>query len=158
MYEPLGVVLIMSAWNYPLYTAIPPLAAAIAAGNCAILKPSELAPHSSNVLKKLLDLYLDKECYRAIEGGVQVASLITTLPFDLIIFTGSPEKGKMVAKAASQNLVPCVLELGGKSPTIVDSDAKLGMTAQRIVQGRFINTGQTCVACDYVLAQESILP
>lgn len=119
----------IAAWNYPLYTAVPPLAAAIAAGNCAILKPSELAPHSSNVLKKLIDQYLDQECYRVIEGGLEVAIKITTLPFDLIIFTGSPEKGKLVARAASNNLVPCILELGGKSPTIVDEGANIGVTA-----------------------------
>ncbi|CAD8103165.1 unnamed protein product [Paramecium sonneborni] len=156
IYEPLGVVLVIAAWNYPLYTGIPPMAAAIAAGNCVILKPSELAPHSSQVMYKLVDKYLDKSCYAVIQGGVEVSKKITTFAFDLIIFTGSPEKGKLVARAASENLVPCILELGGKSPTIVDKDCSLNVTAQRIIQGRFTNAGQTCVACDYVFVHESI--
>lgn len=105
------------------------MAAAIAAGNCVILKPSEIAPHSSKVMADLVNNYLDKSCYAVIEGGVEVSKTITTFPFDLIIFTGSPEKGKLVAKAASENLVPCILELGGKSPTIVDKDCSLNVTA-----------------------------
>ncbi|CAD8095364.1 unnamed protein product [Paramecium primaurelia] len=156
IYEPLGVVLVIAAWNYPLYTGIPPMAAAIAAGNCVILKPSEIAPHSSQVMYNLVTKYLDQSCYAVIQGGVEVSKKITTLPFDLIIFTGSPEKGKLVAKAASENLVPCILELGGKSPTIVDKDCSLNVTVQRIIQGRFINAGQTCVACDYVFVHQSI--
>ncbi|CAD8195311.1 unnamed protein product [Paramecium pentaurelia] len=156
IYEPLGVVLVIAAWNYPLYTGIPPMAAAIASGNCVILKPSEIAPHSSKVMYDLVTKYLDQSCYAVIQGGVEVSKKITTLPFDLIIFTGSPEKGKLVAKAASENLVPCILELGGKSPTIVDKDCSLNVTAQRIIQGRFTNAGQTCVACDYVFVHQSI--
>ena len=118
--EPLGVVLVLSAWNYPLYTAIPPVAQAISAGNCVVLKPSELAPFSSNVMKKLFDKYLDNTCYRFIEGKIEIAKSIVTYPWSLIIFTGSVDKGKLVAKAAAENLTPVMLELGGKSPTIVD--------------------------------------
>jgi len=110
----------MSAWNYPLYLAIPPVAQAIAAGNCVVLKPSELSPHTSNVLVELFTKYLDKECYTVIEGGIKVSEAIIKQKFDLIIFTGSTQKGKLVAKAAAENLTPCILELGGKSPTVVD--------------------------------------
>ncbi|KAL4426290.1 hypothetical protein ABPG74_018707 [Tetrahymena malaccensis] len=154
--EPYGVALVMSAWNYPLFTAIPPFAQALAAGNCVVLKPSELAPYTSNCIQKLFTNYMDKTAYRCIEGQVQVSINITKLPWGLIIFTGSPEKGKLVAKAASENLVPCILELGGKSPTIVDQDANLENAALRVTQGRFLNAGQTCVACDYLFVHKSV--
>lgn len=122
-------MLVLAAWNYPVYVALPPMAAAIAAGNCVVLKPSEMAPYTSKVLLKLVSEYLDPTCFRVIEGGSEVAKTITSKNFDLIIFTGSSEKGKLVAKAASDNLVPCILELGGKSPTIIDKDANLNVTA-----------------------------
>jgi len=119
-YEPFGVALVISAWNYPVYTAIPPFATAIAAGNCAVLKPSELAPHSSGVIKKLFDKYMNPEFYQCIEGKVEVAKAITKLPFDIICFTGSTMTGRLVAIEAAKNLVPCLLELGGKCPVIID--------------------------------------
>lgn len=154
--EPYGVALVISAWNYPLYTLIPPAATAIAAGNCVILKPSEMAPATSKVVVELFEKYLDKNCYRVLEGKVEVSKAIIQEKFDVIVFTGSPEKGKLIAKAAAENLIPCVLELGGKSPTIVDRDANLDNAAMRIVQGRFMNAGQTCVAPDYCFAHKDI--
>lgn len=119
-YEPLGVALVISAWNYPIYTAIPQVAAAIAAGNCVILKPSELSSHSSGVIKKLFDNYLNPDFYQCIEGRIEVAKTVTKLPVDVICFTGSTATGRLVAIEAAKNLVPCILELGGKCPVIID--------------------------------------
>jgi aldehyde dehydrogenase (NAD+) len=130
--EPFGVALVLSAWNYPVYTAIPPVATAIAAGNCVVLKPSEMAPNCSKVMVELFDKYLDKNCFRVIEGQIEVSKAITSKPFDVIVFTGSPEKGRLVAGAAAKNLIPCVLELGGKSPTIIDENANLFNAVMRI--------------------------
>lgn len=155
-YEPLGVALIMNAWNYPLMGAIQPLATAIGAGNMAIIKTSELAKSCSKVIEKLVDRYLDKKAYKVIEGGVEVSKEITTKPFDLIVFTGSSEKGKLVAAAAAKNLTPCILELGGKCPTIVDKTANLGNAVSKIIFARFANSGQTCVATDYVLVHDDV--
>jgi len=154
--EPLGVILVVGAWNYPLSLTVPYVASAIAGGNCVIAKASELAPHTSKVLKELFEKYLDKECFRLVEGKAEVAKAITRLPFDKIVFTGSTEKGKLVAKAAADNLTPCLLELGGKSPTIVDRDCDLNNATLRICQGRFTNAGQSCVACDYVFVHKDI--
>lgn len=164
-YEPLGVALIMSSWNYPILTTIMPLANAIGAGNMAIIKPSEISRSSAKVIKKLVEKYLDPSAYKIIEGGQEVAKSIITKKFDLIVFTGSPEKGKIVASEAGKNLVPCILELGGKCPVIVDSkpnqsfitspfSSSLDYAAAKIIWGRFINCGQTCLACDYVLVHE----
>ncbi len=114
---------------------------AIAAGNCVCLKPSELAPKMSNAIRKLVEKYLDTRFYRVIEGAVQVAIKITTFKWDLIIFTGSPEKGKLVAKSAAENLIPTILELGGKSPTIIDADADIDNACKRIACGKFSNGG-----------------
>ena len=122
----------MGAWNYPLFTAICPAANGIAAGNCVIIKPSELTPNTSKLLRELFEKYMDPQCYKVIYGGVEVAKKITTIPFDLITFTGSGEKGKLVAKAAAENLTPVILELGGKSPTIIDEDACIDNAGLRI--------------------------
>lgn len=154
VYEPFGVALIMGSWNFPFFTTIGPLIYAIAAGNCAILKPSEMSPQCSRVMKRLLVRFLDSSAYTVIEGAVQVAIAITSKPFDVICFTGSTEKGKLVAKAASANLVPCILELGGKSPFIIDSSADIDFAAKKVVWGRFANAGQVCVAPDFVLCHE----
>lgn len=154
--EPLGVILVVGAWNYPLSLTIPYCASAIAGGNCVIVKSSEMAPATSKVLKQLFEKYLDPECYRLVEGKAEVAKAITKLPFDKIIFTGSTEKGKLVARAAADNLTPCLLELGGKSPTIVDRDADITNAVLRISQGRFTNAGQSCVACDYIYVHKDI--
>ncbi|EAR85073.1 aldehyde dehydrogenase family protein (macronuclear) [Tetrahymena thermophila SB210] len=154
--EPYGVTLVIGAWNYPFNTTVAPAANAIAAGNCVALKPSEMSPHNSNVMKKLFDKYLDKDCYTVIEGQVEVAKAICYKPWDHIIFTGSPQKGKLVAQAASQNLIPCTLELGGKSPTIVDKTANLNVAVARIAQGKIGNSGQTCIAPDFAIVDQDI--
>ena len=156
-YEPFGLVLIMGSWNYPLYTTLGPLIHAIGAGNTVIVKPSELAPHVSKATKKLFAQYLDSNCFICIEGQVEVAKALTSKKFDLICYTGSSEKGKLVAQSAARNLVPCILELGGKSPTIVDESANLDFTAQKIALGRFLNSGQTCTSPDYVFVHHTKL-
>lgn len=154
--EPLGIALVLSAWNYPVYLALPFTVLAIAAGNCVIMKPSEMAPYTSIVLQKLYDKYLDNRFYRCIQGKIEVARALCHSKVDLILFTGSTMIGKLVAKAAAENLVPCVLELGGKCPVIVDQTAKISGAAKRIAMGRYMNCGQTCVAADHVYVHNSI--
>lgn len=156
VWEPFGVALIMGSWNFPFFTTIGPLIYAIAAGNCAIIKPSEMSPQCSRIMKRLLTRHLDSQAYACIEGAVQVAIAITSKPFDVICFTGSTEKGKLVAAAAAKNLVPCVLELGGKSPTVVDETADIDFAARKVAWGRYANAGQICVAPDYVLVHEKV--
>jgi aldehyde dehydrogenase (NAD+) len=151
--EPYGVALILGSWNFPFVTTISPLVAAISAGNAALIKPSELAPHSSKLMVQILSS-LDPECYQTIEGGPEIAKAVTDMRFDVIAFTGSPEKGKLVAAAASKYLTPTILELGGKNPAYIDDSANLAVTARRIVQARYFNCGQICVAVDYVLISE----
>jgi aldehyde dehydrogenase (NAD+) len=154
--EPLGVALVISAWNYPVFLALPFTAVAIAAGNCVVLKPSEFAPATSHVLKKLFEKYLDPRFYRCVEGKSEVAKALTNSKFDIILFTGSTQTGTLVAQAAAKNLVPCVLELGGKCPVVVDKTADLAGAAMRIAQGRFMNSGQICVAADHLYIHNSI--
>ncbi len=151
LYEPLGVVAVMGSWNFPVYTTLAPLIYVIAAGNTALIKPSEIAPNSLFVIKELCKAYLDPYSYICIEGQIKVAQYIPTRKFDGLCFTGSPEKGKMVAQAAAQNLIPCVLELGGKCPFIVDSDADIEFAAKKVAFSKFGNAGQTCIAPDYVI-------
>jgi aldehyde dehydrogenase (NAD+) len=141
VYEPLGVICVMGSWNFPLYTTLSPFIYVIASGNTAVLKPSELAPHTFLALRNLLRSYLDSSCYICIEGKIEVAKALPTKKFDGICFTGSSEKGKLVAAAAAQNLIPCILELGGKSPSVVDADADLELAAKKIAFGRFVNAG-----------------
>jgi len=154
--EPLGVSLIIGAWNYPVNLALAPVIAAIAAGNTVVLKPSELASHTSAVLVKMIRNNFDPLYFSIVEGGVQETTDLLVQPFDKIFFTGSVNVGKIVYQAAAKNLTPVTLELGGKSPTIVAPDANLKITAKRIVWGKFINAGQTCVAPDYVLVHKTI--
>jgi aldehyde dehydrogenase (NAD+) len=149
--EPLGVVLVMSAWNYPLQIALAPLAAAIAAGNCAIVKPSELAPATSALIARHLPDYLDAECFAVVEGAVEESTALLRERFDHIIYTGGGTVGRIVMTAAAKHLTPVTLELGGKSPCIVLPDTDLEIAARRIAWGRFLNAGQTCIAPDYVL-------
>lgn len=156
VYEPRGVVAILGSWNYPIYTVLSPLVNAIAAGNAAIVKPSELAPYIYKKLKSLFVLHLDNDVYPIIEGQVEVAKALTSAKVDMICFTGSTEKGRLVAEAAGKNLVPCLLELGGKSPLIVDSSASVSFAAKKIAMAKFVNSGQTCVAPDYVLCHYSV--
>jgi aldehyde dehydrogenase (NAD+) len=154
--EPLGVVLVIAPWNYPFQLALTPMVAAIAAGNAVLLKPSEVASHTSTVLATLLPKYLDRDALRVLEGGVAETSAILERRFDHIFFTGSTTVGRIVAKAAAPHLTPVTLELGGKSPTIVLADANLDVAAKRIVWGKFLNAGQTCIAPDYILVEKSV--
>lgn len=154
--EPYGVCLIISPWNYPFQLALSPLIGAIAAGNCAIIKPSEYSRHTTQVLKDLIESIYPSYYISVIDGDEKVASQLLNEPLDYIFFTGSTEIGKKVMAQAAKNLVPVTLELGGKSPTIVDIDAHIPTAARRIVWGKFINCGQTCIAPDYVLVHEKI--
>lgn len=153
---PYGNVLIISPWNYPILLTLEPLAGAIAAGNTVIIKPSEDSPNCSKVIKEIISNCFPNEYVAVIEGDYKVASSLLKEKWDYIFFTGSTNIGKIVYQAASQNLTPVTLELGGKSPVIVEKTAKLEIAAKRIVFGKFINCGQTCVAPDYILIDEEI--
>ncbi len=155
---PCGTVLIMSPWNYPIQLTLEPLADALAAGNTVILKPSAYSPAVSAVLDRLLSRTFPKELVALVTGGREENQSLLDQKFDLIFFTGSQQVGKYVLTKAAPHLTPVVLELGGKSPCIVDSSAKIRLAARRIVFGKFLNCGQTCVAPDYLLVQQSILP
>lgn len=156
--EPVGVVLIISPWNYPFMLAIAPLISAISAGNCAIVKPSNQSKASSSLIQKLITQVFDEAYVAVIEGpGSEAGSmLIEKHRFDHIFFTGSPSVGKSVMRMAAEHLSPVTLELGGKSPAIVDASADIKVSAKRIVWGKFWNAGQTCIAPDYILVHESI--
>ena len=149
--EPLGIVLIIGAWNYPLQLTMAGAAAAIAAGNCVIIKPSELAPATSALIAKCVAEYLDTDAVRVVEGGVAETTELLAQPFDHILYTGGGNVARIVMSAAAKNLTPVTLELGGKSPCVVLPDADLEVTARRIVWGKYTNAGQTCIAPDYVL-------
>jgi aldehyde dehydrogenase (NAD+) len=153
--EPLGLVLIIAPWNYPVQLALAPLVAAIAAGNAAVVKPSEVTPHVSSLLATLIPNYLDRECIACVEGGVEETSALLAERWDHVFYTGNGRVGRIVMQAAAKHLTPVTLELGGKSPCIVDADCDLDVAARRIVWGKFINCGQTCIAPDYVLVHES---
>ena len=154
--EPAGVVLILSPWNYPFQLTFAPLIGAIAAGNCAVLKPSEYAPHMSAVMAEIIRHDFEEDYITVVEGGVEVSKALLQEKFDHIFFTGSTNVGKMVMRAASQHLTPVTLELGGKSPCIVWKDANIEVTSRRILWGKFMNAGQTCVAPDYLLVHKDI--
>lgn len=156
MKEPYGTVLIIGPFNYPFQLIIEPLIGAIAAGNCVVLKPSESTPHVSALIKKMMRETFDEHYVRVIEGEKEITSLLIHAPFDYIFFTGSVPVGKIVMEAAAKNLVPITLELGGKSPVIVDDTANLEIAAKRIMWGKMINAGQTCIAPDYVIAHAKI--
>ena len=149
--EPLGVVLIIGAWNYPLQLTLSGMAAAIAAGNCVVLKPSELAPATSALTARLVADYLDDDCIKVVEGAVPETTALLELPWDHILYTGGGNVGRIVMAAAAKHLTPVTLELGGKSPCVVLPDADLKTTANRIAWGKFTNAGQTCIAPDYIL-------
>ncbi len=157
-YEPRGVVLIIAPWNYPFTLSITPLLSAIAAGNCVILKPSELAKNTSNLISNMIAELFDENEIAVLEGEKEVAIELLKKPFDHIFFTGSTAVGKKVMEAASKNLSSVTLELGGKSPVIIDETANVNDAAQKIVWGKFMNCGQTCLAPDYLLVNETILP
>ncbi|MBC3888987.1 aldehyde dehydrogenase family protein [Acetobacterium paludosum] len=156
LYEPYGTVLIMGPYNYPLQLMLEPLVGVIAAGNCAVLKPSEIAPQVSRVVAEMIDNTFDRNYISCIEGTVETNTLLINAKFDYIFFTGSAGVGRIVKEAAAKNLVPSTLELGGKSPVIVDESANIKETARRIMWGKTLNAGQTCVAPDYVLVHDSV--
>jgi len=156
MYEPYGTVLIIGPFNYPFQLLIEPLIGAIAAGNCAVLKPSESTPTVSALVKKMIEETFEEKYVRVIEGEREVTKAFINLPFDYIFFTGSVPVGKIVMKAAAENLVPVTLELGGKSPVIVDKTANLEIAAKRILWGKLINAGQTCIAPDYIFVHKDV--
>ncbi len=152
--EPLGVVLIIAPWNYPVQLLLGPLVGAIAAGNCAVLKPSEITAHTSAALAKLVRRHLDPDSIALFEGGVPETQALLAERFDHIFYTGNGTVAREVMTAAARHLTPVTLELGGKSPCIIDRDADLGIAARRIAWGKFMNAGQTCIAPDYVLVHQ----
>lgn len=155
IYQPLGVIGIMGAWNYPAFLTLSPLVDAIAAGNHAMLKPSELAPRTAELLRKIIAAIFAEEFVAVVTGDSQVAAQFASLPFDHLIFTGSARVGKLIMRAASENLTPVTLELGGKSPVIVHQEFPLQTAVERILTGKLYNAGQTCLAPDYVFVHES---
>jgi aldehyde dehydrogenase (NAD+) len=155
-YEPLGVVLVIGPWNYPIYLSLSPLVAAVAAGNCVVLKPSELAPATSRLLAEVLPQYVDPAAVKVVEGDGLVTQDLLSLGFDHALFTGGTEIGRKIMAGAAPTLTPVTLELGGKSPVIVTADADLAVAARRIAWVKTMNSGQTCIAPDYVLVDESV--
>ena len=154
--EPYGKVLIIAPWNYPYQLALCPLIAAVAAGNQVVVKPSELTPNTSRIVAKIISETFDENHVKCVEGGVEITQELLAQRWDYIFFTGSVAVGKIVAKAAAENLTPVTLELGGKNPCIIDATANLKLAAKRIVWGKFLNAGQTCIAPDYLLVSNNI--
>lgn len=154
--EPLGVVLIISPWNYPLQLAFNPLIAAVAAGNCAVIKPSEISAACSTAIAKLVPKYLDTSAFKVFEGGVPITTALLKERFDHIFYTGNTAIGKVISRAAAEHLTPVTLELGGKNPCIIDKSANLSVAAHRIIWGKFTNNGQTCLAPDYLIVHPEI--
>lgn len=157
-YEPRGVCLIIAPWNYPFSLAVGPLVSALASGNSVIIKPSEITPSVSALISRMCTELFDPSIVSACEGGVAVSQALLSLPFDHIFFTGSPTVGRIVMKAAAEHLTSITLELGGKSPAIITRNAQINDAAERIAMGKFMNNGQTCIAPDYVLVDETIAP
>jgi aldehyde dehydrogenase (NAD+) len=154
--EPRGVCLVIAPWNYPISLAVGPLISALAAGNTVIIKPSEITPHTAHLIAIMAAELFDESVVSVLEGDAEVSKYLTSLPFNHIFFTGSPAIGKSVMKAAAENLTSVTLELGGKSPAFVTATARIEEAAERIAFGKFLNAGQTCIAPDYVLADEKI--
>ena len=154
--EPYGKVLIIAPWNYPFQLALCPLISAVAAGNQVVLKPSELTPKTSEIIAKIISKIFDINHVEVVEGGIEVSQQLLAKRWDYIFFTGSVAVGKIVAKAAAENLTPVTLELGGKNPCIIDETANLKLAAKRIVWAKFMNAGQTCIAPDYILIQKDM--
>ena len=154
--EPYGTVLVIAPYNYPVELLLEPLAGAIAAGNTAVIKPSEMAPNVSKVIKEMIDEIFEEDYIKCIEGGIETNTSLLNNKFDYIFFTGSPTVGKIVMEAAAKNLTPVTLELGGKSPVIVDDSANIKEAAKRIIWGKTLNAGQTCVAPDYLMVNKKV--
>ncbi|XP_078492631.1 aldehyde dehydrogenase, dimeric NADP-preferring-like [Ciona intestinalis] len=155
--QPLGVVLLICAWNYPIQLLFNQLVGVIVSGNCGIIKPSELSPVTSDLIAKLIPQYLDKECFKVYLGGIPETTLLLQQKFDKIIYTGSSMVGKIIMKAAAEHLTPVLLELGGKSPVYVHEDSDLDLVAKRVVWGKYMNLGQTCTAPDYILCHGRVV-
>jgi len=156
--EPFGKVLVIAPWNYPFQLALCPAIAAIASGNQVVIKPSELTPNTSKIIAKIISETFDTNHVEVIEGGIDVSEKLLSQRWDYIFFTGSVAVGKVVAKAAAENLTPVTLELGGKNPCVIDETANIRLAAKRIVWGKFLNAGQTCIAPDYLLVHKKIKP
>lgn len=156
MREPLGTVLIIGPFNYPFQLVMEPLIGAIAAGNCAVIKPSEQTPHTSAIIEEIISAVFPADYVKVVQGEKEVTSELLEQKFDFIFFTGSTKVGQIVYEAASKNLTPVALELGGKSPTIIDETANIKVAAERIAFGKFMNAGQTCIAPDYVLIDRKV--
>lgn len=154
--EPLGVVLVIGAWNYPYQLSLAPVVAAMAAGNTVVLKPSELPAHTSKVMADIVNMNFDPDYFKVVEGGIPETTELLQQKWDKIFFTGSVPVGKIVYQAAAKNLVPVTLELGGKSPAIVTPGCDLKMAVRRLIWAKFLNSGQTCIAPDYILVHQSI--
>lgn len=154
--EPYGKILVIAPWNYPFQLALCPVIAAVAAGNRVVLKPSELTPNTSAIISKIIEKTFHINHVEVFEGGVEISNKLLAQRWDYIFFTGSVAVGKIIAKAAAENLTPVTLELGGKNPCIIDETANLKLAAKRIVWGKFINAGQTCIAPDYILIQKNM--
>lgn len=156
--EPLGVTLVIGAWNYPYQLSLAPAVAALAAGNTVIIKPSELPKHSSAAMEKILNKNFDPQVLKVVEGGIPETTALLECKFDKIFFTGSTAVGKIIYQAAAKQLTPVTLELGGKSPAFVTANCHLKMTIKRLIWSKFLNSGQTCIAPDYVLVERSLYP
>ena len=156
LFEPLGTALIVAPWNYPFHLLMNSLVGAISAGCCSLLKPSPYAPNVANLMEDMISENFDTNYISVVQGGRKTNTILFAQRFDIIFFTGSPKVGKVVLKAAAENLTPVILELGGKSPCIVDADANLEIAAKRIIWGKLINAGQTCIAPDYLFAHQSV--
>ncbi len=155
-YEPFGNVLVIGPWNYPFQLAIVPMMQAMSAGNCVVYKPSEHAPHTGALIAKIVEQNFERDYVAVVEGGIETNAALLQLHWDHIFFTGSPQVGKIVMRAAAEHLTPVTLELGGKSPCIVDKTANIPVAAARIVWGKFVNCGQTCIAPDYLLVDQAV--
>ncbi|XP_052201188.1 aldehyde dehydrogenase family 3 member H1 [Diospyros lotus] len=157
--EPLGVVLVISAWNYPFLLSLDPVIGAVAAGNAVVLKPSEIAPATSALIAKLLRKYMDTSAVKVVEGAVPETSALLQQKWDKIFYTGNPKVGRIILAAAAKNLTPVVLELGGKCPVVVDSNINLKVTARRLIAGKWgLNSGQACISADYVITTKEFAP
>lgn len=154
--EPYGAVLIIAPWNYPFQLAFAPMIAAVAAGNTVVVKPSEVTPHTASIISEIVSAVFATEHVTVVEGGVEVSQELLAEKWDYIFFTGSSRVGQIVYKSAAKHLTPVTLELGGKNPTIVDETASIKLAAKRIVWGKFLNAGQTCIATDYILVHKNV--
>lgn len=154
--EPYGVALVMGAWNYPIQITVLPVLGAIAAGNCVVLKPSELAASTAKILEELIPKYLDNDCVKVVNGGIPETTALLKERFDYIFYTGNTVVGKIIMKAAAEYLTPVTLELGGKSPVYVDENSDLNLVARRVAWGKLVNAGQTCIAPDYVMCKKEL--